>query len=115
MFNSRADYERVIKLLLHELASDATAAYDLDRDADGNPRFSWTDRELAEADRYRLDVTERPGGWGWPTDGWSTPDGRPPRDRAAPPAALELRLLRDDGWAPGYADDVPDEPTQEGS
>lgn len=95
MFNSRIDYERVIKLLLHELASDATAAYDLDRDADGNPRFSWTDRELAEADRYHLDVTTRPGG-----------------HRAS--AELELRLLRDDGWAPGYVDDVPDEPTQEG-
>lgn len=113
MFNSRADYERVIKLLLRELASDATAAYDLDRDADGNPRFSWTDRELAEADRYRLDVTERPGGWGHPTGGW--PGGRPPANVPVPPAELELRLRVDDGWAPGYADDVLDEPTQEGS
>lgn len=112
MFNSRTDYERVIKLLLVRLC-DGTGV-ELVGD-DGDPRVHWTDRELAEADRYRLDVTERPGGWGWPTDGWSTPDGRPPRDRAAPPAALELRLLRDDGWAPGYADDVLDEPTQEGS
>lgn len=110
MFSSRNDYERVIKLLLVRLR-DGTGV-ELVGD-DGDPRVHWTDRELLEADRYRLEVTQRPGGWGHPTGGW--PGGRPPANVPVPPAELELRLRVDDGWAPGYADDVLDEPTQEGS
>jgi len=91
MFSSRDDYERVIKLLLAALHSSASA-YDTtplltyDEDADGNPRVTFTDRQLTRSDRYRLDVTQRP-------------DGR------HAPAELELRLLPDDGWAPGYLDE----------
>lgn len=99
MFTSRDDYERVIKLLLRDLAVASRNGGDpLDRDADDNPRISWTDDELAWADRYRLDVTQRPGSL---TRGDLRPE-------------LELRLLRDEGWAPGYLDGVPIEPTQEG-
>jgi hypothetical protein len=91
MFSSRDDYERVIKLLLRDLAVASRVGGDpLDRDADDNPRISWTDDELAEADRYRLDVTQRPGGHHAPE--------------------LELRLLVDDGWDPRYADDVEEDP-----
>lgn len=92
MFSSRVDLERVVKLLLHELstATGPHATYDLERDADGNPRVYWTDRELAAADRFMLDVTERPG----------TYDDAVPRE-------LELRLLRDDAWEPDRDEESP--------
>jgi hypothetical protein len=95
---SRADHERVIKLLLHQL--DALADHadpnelptNVDHDAGGNVRVTWTAAELERADRYLLDVTARPGG------GVLEP-------------TLELRLVTDTGWDPAYADDVPeDEP-----
>lgn len=90
MFSSRVDLERVVKLLLHELSTDATAAYDVERDADGNPRVYWTHRELAAADRFLLDVTIRPG----------TYDDAVPRE-------LELRLRRDDAWEPDRDEESP--------
>jgi hypothetical protein len=103
VFDSRADYERVVKLLLLRYA-EATAPEVGDvREVD----VSWTVAELDRADRWRLEVTVRPGGWGFPPGGW--PAGRPPTDRPAPPARLELRLTPDDGWAPGGLADAPHE------
>jgi hypothetical protein len=89
VFSSRADYDRVVKLLLRDLAAVSVPAGDpVERDADGNPRWYWSARELAAADRYVLDVTVRPGPLG--------------------PAELELRLVVDDGWEP-YRDPEEDE------
>jgi hypothetical protein len=90
VLSSRADHARLVKLLLRDLAATAAPAGDpVDRDADGNPRWSWTARELAAADRYVLDVTVRNGPLG--------------------PAELELRLVVDDGWEP-HDDDEDDYP-----
>jgi hypothetical protein len=84
MFSSRDDYERVIKLLLATLFDgDEPPVVQVDRD---HMEVAWTARELAEADRYRLDVTQR---------GYASTSGE-----------LELRLLPDDSWDPRYADDV---------
>jgi len=78
---SRADHERVIKLLLATLhvtnsgdLRDVGLTY---RETDtGDPVVTFTADQLAlTADRYRLEVTTRPG----------------------PPASLELRL-REDSW-----------------
>lgn len=88
MFSSRDDYARVVKLLLAAVhGATGGVGPNYDEDADGNPRVYWTDHELAEADRYRLDVTTRPG----------TYDGRVP-------PLLELRLLHDDAWYPDEDD-----------
>jgi hypothetical protein len=84
---SRTDHERVIKLLL--AAYDALCDHadpnelptNVDHDADGHVRVTWTAAELAHADRYLLDVTTRPGGGG-----------------VEP--SLELRLVTDTGWYP---------------
>jgi len=104
MFQSRNDYERVIKLLLDALDAladyadpneVATVAPFLDR-AGEHARVTWTADELERADRYHLDVTERPGGWGYPPGGW--PGGRPPANVPPPPATLELRLVVDETW-----------------
>lgn len=96
MFQSCDDYERVVKLLL--AAYDALCDYvdpnerpvNVTWDDAGVMSVTWTADGLAHADRYRLDVTQRPGG-GYP---------------GGPPPELELRLLVDDGWDPRYADDV---------
>jgi hypothetical protein len=102
---SRTDHERVIKLLLATLLDgDEPPVVLVDRD---DLTVAWTAAELAAADRYRLEVTTRPGGWGHPPG--PLPDPWPPTGRPPPPPTLELRLVPDDGWDPASADDVPED------
>jgi hypothetical protein len=81
-FSSRADYDRVIKLLLATLLDpDEPPLVTVDRD---DVTVAWTARELAAADAYRLDVTVYHGPLGH--------------------SELELRLVVDTGWEPNDYD-----------